>query len=423
MGYLKLVSLFVLVVQAISWTDAKACGIADIVLILDESTSIRSESYNQQLVFVRKMVESLNIAPGQSQLGILSFASHAKTRFNLNRYTNKADLLKEVKTFKQMTGDTHTWEALELARKTTFKPKNGARPDKVPQIAFVITDGNSQQPDDTAKQAKLTRAAGIDIYAIGVGGGISDKELLNIAGTREKVLLVDDYDHLVEAQHRILDRFCADQPNDQGLCAKADVAFVMDTPNARQVDLAGANEFMRVITKELEIGDRVKVASVPTECVELAKFKLNAHDTKEKVLDALQLHKKSKSGLTSLLSMARSETFTSANGGRSDAKKVIVLVTDGKPGHVSELQAESEKLKSDNFEVFVLGVGDAVDANALKKVATSENHYIAVSDYESLRKKKDDVVAGVCKHPAAKKTKRTLESIIEELSMLEEASG
>lgn len=63
----------------------------------------------------------------------------------------------------------------------TFSPVTGDRPD-VPNIAIVITDSESTaSPQHLLREAEATRAAGITVFAIGVGSNI------NLVGNIEDV--------------------------------------------------------------------------------------------------------------------------------------------------------------------------------------------------------------------------------------------
>ena len=55
-----------------------------------------------------------------------------------------------------------------------------ARPG-VRHVLIVLTDGNSQEPDLTKAAAHRAAETGLDVFAIGVGRGIGEQELHNIA--------------------------------------------------------------------------------------------------------------------------------------------------------------------------------------------------------------------------------------------------
>ena len=63
------------------------------------------------------------------------------------------------------------------------------------RLAFVITDGQSRWPPQTATAAQLVRDEGTTMAAIGIADADED-ELLAIAGQEDLVYYVDSFDDL-----------------------------------------------------------------------------------------------------------------------------------------------------------------------------------------------------------------------------------
>lgn len=57
--------------------------------------------------------------------------------------------------------------ALTYILENSYKPESGAR-SNVPKIGILITDGKSQ--DDVLPPAESLRDAGVELFAIGIGG-------------------------------------------------------------------------------------------------------------------------------------------------------------------------------------------------------------------------------------------------------------
>jgi len=94
---------------------------------------------------------------------------------------------------------TLTQDAMSLARTDIILPNTNTNNR---QLVIVITDGNAHDYPQVArvllKQAGLRFAEGLDIFAIGIGDGISDYGLLQIAEYEENILRVRDYIQLEE---------------------------------------------------------------------------------------------------------------------------------------------------------------------------------------------------------------------------------
>src|SRR5688572_4660382 len=63
----------------------------------------------------------------------------------------------------------------------------------VPHIAIVITDGDSNNPEETKKEAQLCHQEGIQVVAIGVGSNVGKTELQAIASRPDMVHSVESY--------------------------------------------------------------------------------------------------------------------------------------------------------------------------------------------------------------------------------------
>ena len=97
--------------------------------------------------FVYDFVESLNIAPNTTQVGVILFNDVAWVAFNLSTFSEKTPLLEEIDSLTYVKGYTNTADALCLLLEEGFTVENGARlsEDDVFSIAIVITDGVSNR--------------------------------------------------------------------------------------------------------------------------------------------------------------------------------------------------------------------------------------------------------------------------------------
>lgn len=98
---------------------------------------------------------------------MVQFSDTPKTEFFLNTYEEKQEILDYLKGLPYKTGGTNTGRALQFLLQNHFVEQAGSRANQmVPQIAFVITDGESQ--DDVEPYAQELRQKGIKVYAIGI---------------------------------------------------------------------------------------------------------------------------------------------------------------------------------------------------------------------------------------------------------------
>ena len=91
--------------------------------------------------------------------------------------------------------------ALRHMKDNMFTGNNGDRAG-VPNIGIIITDGKSNNPSQTKAQADLVRRAGITIFSVGIGSGISMSELNDMATDpdADHVFTVGDYSKLAQVK-------------------------------------------------------------------------------------------------------------------------------------------------------------------------------------------------------------------------------
>ncbi|XP_029635149.1 collagen alpha-1(XII) chain-like isoform X1 [Octopus sinensis] len=161
---------------------AKQCvgKAANIMFVLDSSSSIWIVDYKKQLKYVQRLVDNFNVGVGKSQVsvGAITFSDRAHLEFSLDQYTDSQQVRKAIDNIPYRTGQTNTAEALQVLR-SELKPK--LQSSSSPFIAIVITDGKSRDTKATKKEAKLLHKLGVHVYAIGVGSNYDLEELKAIA--------------------------------------------------------------------------------------------------------------------------------------------------------------------------------------------------------------------------------------------------
>ena len=143
-------------------------AVADIFFLLDKSTSIHTvENFKKELNFVTTVVDSLELGPTKSQVGVMTFSDQPKMKFHLNDYTSKTAMVNAISNIKWEYGNTYLDRALAMVRTQGLNPDYGSRPE-VPQIAVIITDGESTDPSKTRTELKKLHAQNYILYAIGI---------------------------------------------------------------------------------------------------------------------------------------------------------------------------------------------------------------------------------------------------------------
>ncbi|XP_053381096.1 uncharacterized protein LOC123552975 [Mercenaria mercenaria] len=152
----------------------------DIVFVLDTSSSLSGDDFIRSKRFISQVVDGFMISPVETQVGVVTYSSHAHVEFDLNDHRSKADVQNAIDNIPRNTGSTATDEGIDKALYQVFNPSYGARPNVV-KVLVVITDGRSDDDLNTKHAADRVHANAIVTFSVGVGGTVVKKELDTIA--------------------------------------------------------------------------------------------------------------------------------------------------------------------------------------------------------------------------------------------------
>ncbi|XP_041649550.1 collagen alpha-6(VI) chain-like isoform X2 [Cheilinus undulatus] len=367
---------------------SKECAqatMADIVFLVDGSSSIGIANFDAMKQFLRSVVSGLDIGPDKVRVGLAQYSDEPYKEFLLKDHMNKNSLLDEIDRFPYRTGGTETGKAMDFLRTQYFTEEAGSRASqRVPQIAVVITDGDST--DDVTLPAQALRKHGVIVFGIGVGQA-NLKELQSIANRPPERFLstIENYQALLTLTDGLLRTVCISAEDQrQALAEKfADIFFLVDSGMA-------AAQFQQVRTlitrlvNQLNIGAsayRFGLAQYGQDVK--VEFLLNAHQTKRETQAAIRnfrqqrLQAGEKRRLGYALQYASTSFFTSAAGSRADKGfRQFMVVISGKDSDDSMYQ-ESRVIKSSGITVVAIGAG--ASKGEMIVVGTSPYVYESIS--------------------------------------------
>lgn len=194
----------------------------DLVLLTDSSDSIIASDFDFMKMFMKQLVSSFKISPEIVQVALAQFSSDPQREFYFNEVDSEATALAKIEAIQRIRTGTEIGKALRFIRENYFLTANGSRRKKgISQNLIVITDGDSQ--DEVKVEAKLLRAMQIDIFVIGVGR-IHKDELIQIAGSQDRVFIVNTFNDLEKIRSKVVETVCepAEQRKmfDKILCLK-----------------------------------------------------------------------------------------------------------------------------------------------------------------------------------------------------------
>ncbi|KAL3889638.1 hypothetical protein ACJMK2_001974 [Sinanodonta woodiana] len=190
-------------------TTKPACGpkVADILFILDSSDSEGPENFKKILDFVYNFARQFAIGVNNVLFSLITYSSNVNVRFHFNTYTSRNSVLNAILNTSYIGLGTNTSDALNVARTVMFRPEHGSRPNAT-NIAIVITDGRSRNPNATITEAaQLKKTA--DVFSIGIGPDVDQNELTIIASKPTNVMQVNSFELLHTIQDKITQAACS----------------------------------------------------------------------------------------------------------------------------------------------------------------------------------------------------------------------
>jgi len=192
------------------------CRQGDIVFVVDSSGSIGINNWQFVLNFINQIIDKVGVGPQLTRVGFLTYGNRAHIIFNLNNYTDPAQMKTAVSAAKFLDENTNTSGGISTAVNVMFTEANGDRP-AAPNIMVVITDGVSTYDNATTiPNAVAAKNKGFIVISLGVGNLTSQAELAGIASPgsdgKPLVLEVGSYDTLVLVNTRLANVACGKEP-------------------------------------------------------------------------------------------------------------------------------------------------------------------------------------------------------------------
>ncbi|KAL3889636.1 hypothetical protein ACJMK2_001972 [Sinanodonta woodiana] len=190
-------------------TTKPACGpkVADILFILDSSDSEGPENFKKILDFVYNFAHQFAIGVNNVLFSLITYSSDVNVRFYFNTFTSRNSVLNAILNTSYIGLGTNTSDALNVARTVMFRPEHGSRPNAT-NIAIVITDGRSRNPNATITEAALLKKTA-DVFSIGIGPDVDQHELGIIASKPTNVMQVNSFELLHTIQDKITQAACS----------------------------------------------------------------------------------------------------------------------------------------------------------------------------------------------------------------------
>uniref|UniRef100_A0A671U8T7 VWFA domain-containing protein n=1 Tax=Sparus aurata TaxID=8175 RepID=A0A671U8T7_SPAAU len=176
--------------------DCKKTEKADIIFLVDGSTSITLEKFRSMQKFMKSVVRETTVGKELTRFGVILYSTNPQSIFTLKQYDSKRQVLKAIDALKSPYGDTYTGRALAYALDYFNQDSGGRGALRVPQILMVITDGDATDRSSLVAPSVALRDNGITVFSIGVEGANKAQLEVMAGGDKSKVFYVDNFEAL-----------------------------------------------------------------------------------------------------------------------------------------------------------------------------------------------------------------------------------
>uniref|UniRef100_A0A8C1VBA8 Si:ch211-62a1.3 n=2 Tax=Cyprinus carpio TaxID=7962 RepID=A0A8C1VBA8_CYPCA len=380
--------------------------VADIVFLVDGSSSIGPANFQQIRKFLSSLVENFEVAPDRIRIGLVQYSVTPYTEFLLSTYQNKEEILSYIENLSQKNGGTLTGKGLEFMLKQHFVEKAGSRAQQnVPQIAIVITDGDSQ--DEVDSQAQELRQRGIKIFAIGIKD--ANKALLRQIASEpydQHVYSVSDFAALQGISQSVIQKVCTTVEETQkevilmsrgcNQSAQADIVLLVDSSGSiGESDFEEVRKFLHAFVDRFNLRpDKVRVGLAQFSDIPYQEFLLGDYSDKrdlhQKLNDLIYRRGGTNTGLA--LTFIHENYFRRA---RQNVPGIAIVITDGESN--DDVEEPSQRLRNLGVSIFVIRVGRA-NMEKLRTIANipHEEFLFSIDSYQELQGLKESLRNKVC---------------------------
>uniref|UniRef100_H2Y974 Uncharacterized protein n=1 Tax=Ciona savignyi TaxID=51511 RepID=H2Y974_CIOSA len=161
--------------------DGRTCGKnrADVAIVVDSSSSVKFNNFQKMKSFTNSLFQSFKLGEDRVHAALVRYNRRVDERFGFADTNTKAEVQDAVDAMPYRGGGTKTGQAIQHVIDNTMKTANGARAD-AQKIVIVITDGRSQ--DDVLTPSIALRDSGAITFGIGIGAGVLENQIQEIAG-------------------------------------------------------------------------------------------------------------------------------------------------------------------------------------------------------------------------------------------------
>lgn len=153
-----------------------------------------------------------------------------------------------------------------------------------------------------------------------------------------------------------------------------------------RTDFAKQLDFVKNLVRQFDVGPtKTQFSVVSFSSSVWDEFRLNRYTSKTQTLGAIARipWHTGNTYTEQALDHVTSYSFQHSHGGRANATKLVIVLTDGQAQHHTETVAAAAKLHNTGAKVIAIGIGRA-DRDELQSIASDNKHLFMVATFDVL---------------------------------------
>ncbi|WAR24496.1 MATN1-like protein [Mya arenaria] len=178
-----------------------------------------------------------------------------------------------------------------------------------------------------------------------------------------------------------------------GQCAMpADVAFVIDSSSSIwETYFKIQLEFIKRLVEKFDVSkNNTHVAALTFSTKAVQQFHFNAVQDKDRILSQLTAIRQDNGRTTqthTALEVTMTDLFAQETGARDNVPHIAIVLTDGKATEGAATLQAADDVKQSGIKIMTVGIGDKVDDEELKAVASppASDNYFKIKKFDDLK--------------------------------------
>lgn len=208
---------------------------ADIVFLVDESSSISANNFDKMKDFIFRAATYFPlISPQGTQIAVVLFSNEPRVEFRLNSFRDRNSVLRAIRAMRYGGGNTRTGQSISFVLEDLFQESQGMRRD-VAHVLVLVTDGRAL--DDVLPPSRMARALGVSIVTVGVANAdLEELKLIAPPTSYKNIFFSPTFEEFPTIEREFINSLCSDALLSE--YKLADESTQLDTPTGDPKDLA-----------------------------------------------------------------------------------------------------------------------------------------------------------------------------------------